>query len=572
MRYIVVAGLAGAVLVMSAAPGEAAGAGPITRYARVHGVCAAPAPGRASCLALALVPVRPSVTGARPYLSGGGATSTGPAGGLTPADLAGAYAYSPLGGGAGQTVGIVDAFDDPNIEADLATFDSHYGLPECSTANGCLEKVGQTGSPSALPQPDSSGWSVEITLDMETVHSVCPSCKILLVEADSESFADLAAAVNEAVNLGAGEVSNSYGGPEAGVGATEALAYDHPEVVMAAASGDSGYLSWDRLFEGASAPEAADAPASLPSVVSVGGTSLKLNASGTRKSESVWNDNGLPSGKGFKQPSATGSGCSTLYTAPSWQQEAPGYAAAACAGKRLDNDVAAVADPFTGFDVYDSFRYQPSFTPGWLTVGGTSLTSPLISALFALAGGSHGAAYPAATLYSHLGQTAALFDVASGGSGFCDGEAPGPCGEPEVNELLGRVDCEGTTACDAAPGFDGPSGVGAPVGLLAFGGSTEAKPTVITGAASSVEATAAVLNATVNPNGATVTACTFEYGPSTAYGQSAPCSSLPGSGMSPVAVSAPISGLTSKAVYRFRITATSAGGTSYGKAKKLKTR
>ena len=131
---------------------------------------------------------------------------------LRPATLASAYGYAGAPGGSGQTVAIVDAFDDPKIEQDLATFDAHYGLPACTHANGCFTKVGQTGSTTELPAADTPGWSVEIALDVQSAHGACPSCKILLVEASSETFSDLAAAVDEAVTLGASEVSNSYGG------------------------------------------------------------------------------------------------------------------------------------------------------------------------------------------------------------------------------------------------------------------------------------------------------------------------------------------------------------------------
>jgi subtilase family serine protease len=475
-------------------------------------------------------------------------------------------------GGTGQTVAIVDAYDDPKIEKDLGTFDSEYGLPACTTASGCFKKVNQAGNAAPLPKKDKVGWSVEMSLDVETVHSVCPNCKIVLVEADSESLADLAASVNEAVSLGAGEVSNSYGTQETEMGASEQAAYNHPGVVITASAGDSGYLDWDYIAEFLEAPGMPDAPASLPSVVAVGGTSLKLEKNGTRKIESVWNDSGLPSGKGFKQFSATGGGCSTLFTAPAWQQSAPGWASAACGTKRLDNDISAVADPYTGFDVYDSYEYEREFTPGWLTVGGTSLSSPLVAALYGLAGGSHGVGYPAATLYAHLGEASSLYDVTTGGNGYCDGEQPGPCGEPAINEELGDVDCEGTSSCDAVVGFDGPSGVGAPNGLGAFDGPSLAKPTVVDEAASAVTVSTGVLNATVNPEGGAVSACTFEYGPGRSYGESVPCSSLPGSGTSPVAVSAAITGLAAKTSYRFRISATNAAGTSSAKGRKFKTR
>src|SRR5271165_2979401 len=139
------------------------------RYATVRRACSTPAPGLAHCLALALVPAKPGAAGARAYVEGAGSYSTGPAGGLTPADLASAYSFSPSAGGSGQTVAIVDAFDDPNIEADLGTFDANYGLAACTTANGCFTKVNQSGLASPLPEPDS-GWGGEISLDVETVH------------------------------------------------------------------------------------------------------------------------------------------------------------------------------------------------------------------------------------------------------------------------------------------------------------------------------------------------------------------------------------------------------------------
>jgi hypothetical protein len=540
-------------------------------YAKVRQVCAAPKPGDAACFALALVPVPASAPGARSYQLGAGSSSRGPAGGLTPGDLASAYGFLPSLGGAGQTVAIVDAYDDPNIEKDLGTFDSEYGLPVCTKANGCFTKVSQTGSKKSFPPADTSGWSLEMALDVESVHSVCESCKILLVEANSESLTDLASSVYEAVDLGASEVSNSYGAPEDQMGEAEQAAYDHPGVVITASAGDSGYLNWDYVADFLKAPEMPDAPASLPDVVAVGGTSLKLKLNGTRKSESVWNDSGRPTHKEFQRFSASGGGCSTLFTAPSWQQSVPGWDNTACGTNRLDNDISAVADPYTGFDVYDSYVYEPEFTPGWVTVGGTSLSSPLIAALYGLAGGSHGANYPASTLYTHLGEPSALYDVTRGGNGYCDGEEPGPCGEPTINNELGDLDCEGISSCDAVPGFDGPSGVGTPNGLSAFNGPLQTKPTVLTEAASSVTASSAVLNATVNPNGETVSTCTFEYGPTTSYGHNAPCATLPGSGTSPVAVSTTITGLTSKKRYHFRIIATNLYGTGIGKNTNLKT-
>ena len=259
---------------------------------------------------------------------------------------------------------------------------------------------------------------------------MCQSCKILLVEANSEHDADLAAATDEAVALGADEVSNSYGSPEEEEeGAQYAAAYDHPGVVVVASSGDSGYYDWEEVEELAPAPEQPDGPASYPTVVSAGGTSLKLSSRGARKSEVVWNDSGQPSSNGgfrhAKQFAATGGGCSTLFTAPAWQQQAAGWAASGCGTHRLSSDVSAVADPYTGFDIYSSYNYEAFAETGWMTIGGTSLSSPLISAMYALAGGSHAVSYPAETLYEHLGDSGALFDVTQGGDGYCDAEAGG---------------------------------------------------------------------------------------------------------------------------------------------------
>jgi hypothetical protein len=550
----VLAGASGA----SAAPGDQPAAHAKTRYARIRRACRLPTPRHSACMALGRVPVAAGTPDAKPFVQDDGASESGPAGGLTPAQLASAYEYDPAEGGAGQTVALVDAYDDPNIEKDLSTFDTHYGLAPCTTANGCFAKVSQTGSTTALPKADKTGWSVEITLDVEAAHAVCESCKILLVEANESANADLSAAVDEAVKLGATEISNSYGsGEETG----EEAAYNHPGIVITASAGDEGYYGWDVFNEGSSSPEELAIPAALPTVVSVGGTSLYLNENGTRNNETIWNHNGPGDEVGLKSKEgegAGGGGCSTLFVADSWQQNVPGWGATGCGTKRLDNDVAAVADPYTGFDIYDSYKCGRSCKEhgggeGWETWGGTSLSSPIVAAIYGLAGGGGGVSYPAATLYSHLGQSSAFYDVTEGGNGFCDGEPAAKCGHP--NTTYGeQVDCEGTTACDAAPGFDGPSGVGTPKGLGGF----KSKDT------SFITQTTTTLSARVDPNGVNVTECEFEYGTSTSYGTKAPCKSLPGSGTSPVEASAKLTGLTPGTEYHFRVVTKSAAGTIDG--------
>jgi hypothetical protein len=471
---------AAASLAPAAAQGAKAGE---IGFARIERACPAPHAGEATCFALARHRVAASeagTPGVHPFALRTGAASSGPAGGLTPAQLASAYGYDPSSGGSGQTVAIVDAFDDPNIEADLAAFDTEYKLAACTEANKCFKKVGQTGLTTALPAADKEGWSVEISLDVEAVHATCPGCKVLLVEANSPSFTNLAEATNKAVELGATEVSNSYGGAEAKVPAAEA-AYNHPGVVITASTGDQGWDGWTYFNQGIvpATPPRPNIPATLPTVVSVGGTSLTLNASEKRSAETVWNGNGPNDSSEFIE-GAAGGGCSTLYTAELWQQSAPGYPAAGCAGKRLNADVSAVADPLTGFDIFDSFNCGSTCEAirsgkSWLTIGGTSLSAPLITAMYGLAGGAKGVNYPALTLYGHLGG-AGVFDVTKGGNGYCDDEGAA-CGinaqvaklAEKFPELAGvKLDCEGTTACNAAVGFDGPTGVGAPVSLGLF--------------------------------------------------------------------------------------------------------
>lgn len=200
-------------------------------------------------------------------------------------------------------------------------------------------------------------------------------------------------------------------------------------------------------------------------------------------SETVWNDNlrndslqRLFFGYPF---SATGGGCSTSIPAPTWQSTLSTWGSTGCGSDRLVSDIAADGNDITGFDIYDTTGWF-----GWSTIGGTSLSTPMVAALFALAGGAHGVAYPASTLYTHLGNPSDLYDVTEGGNGYCDGAPASVCGDPN-SKGLGPLDCDynpdgtalspGTLACDAARGYDGPSGVGTPNGLGAF------MPTVLGG-------------------------------------------------------------------------------------------
>ena len=325
--------------------------------------------------------------------------------GFGPADLQAAYNL-PKDGGKDATVAIVDANDDPNAEKDLAAYRSQYGLPECSTGNGCFKKIDQDGGTN-YPAPDA-GWAGEISLDVDMVSAACPQCKILLVEAKSASMDDLGAAVNQAVKQGAKYVSNSYGGSEeAADTSSDDQYFKHPGVAITVSSGDSGY--------------GVEYPAASQYVTAVGGTSLKKDSSTRGWSESVWGKSAGGDG--------AGSGCSQFDAKPSWQKDS------GCA-KRAVADVAAVADPATGLAVYDTYQ-----AAGWNVYGGTSASAPFIAGVYALAG-TPGDDVPAAYPYAHPDK---LNDVTDGSNGSC-----------------------GTYLCKAGKGYDGPTGLGTPNGVAAF--------------------------------------------------------------------------------------------------------
>jgi len=337
------------------------------------------------------------------------ATAVAPSG-YGPAQFRSAYGL-PANAATRQTIAIVDAYDDPSIASDLNAYSAQFGLPQCTSANPCFQKVNQYGQTRSYPRANA-GWSLEIALDVEVAHGICPNCKVLLVEASSASLTNLEAAVNEAAKLGANEISNSYGGSEFSGEKTD-TAYKHPGVAITVAAGDNGYGSFGF-------------PAASPYVVAVGGTTLTLDAGGNWADETAWADGG--------------SGCSSYLTAQAWQTSLANWAASGCGTKRGVADVAADADPSTGAAVYDTTRYNGQ--AGWFQVGGTSLSSPLVAGTYALAGNAASTPYPASLAYAH---TAALHDVAAGSTGSCT-----------------------TLMCVAGAGYDGPSGLGTPSGLGAF--------------------------------------------------------------------------------------------------------
>ena len=351
-------------------------------YATVRPLCATPSdPAAYRCYALARYPATSTTKGAYPYVSAAALTH-GPAGGYTPSDLASAYGYNPRAK-VSQTIAIVDWHDDPHALADLNHFDAYYGLAK-ETATS-FRKVNQRGKTTPLPSVDPQS-SAEIALDIESARAVCQHCKIILVESDEASDQSLAKAENEAVKLGANEVSNSFGSPEAShtIKASTIAAFNHPGTVITASTGDNGWYGWDFFNNtGGSSQNSASFPSTDPTVVAVGGTEVAINTSGSRAAEVVWNENGPgdDAGSGGAQ-GATGGGCSREFDAAPWQAHYPHYKDSDCQGARLAADVSAIADPTLGFDIY--LTYGGS---GWLTVGGTSLASPVTAAMFALAGG-----------------------------------------------------------------------------------------------------------------------------------------------------------------------------------------
>jgi hypothetical protein len=350
-----------------------------------------------------------------------------------PADIKSAYALPGGSAGSGLTVAVVDAFDLPTAEADLAFYRNFYSLPACTTANGCFRKVNQYGVHGSYPPPNV-GWGQEIALDIDMVSAACPNCNILLVEANSSSFADLGASVNMAASLGAVAVSNSYGGPEwAGETAYDTAYYNHPGVAIVASTGDCG---WDCAQNGPSFVQSVQYPAASPYVVAVGGTRLVSDGSARGWTESAWGA-GLNNG--------AGSGCSAYEPKPSWQHDPD------CAN-RTQADVSAVADPATGVWVYDTYGRS-----GWNGFGGTSASSPIVASVFALAGGPVPGPYPASYLY---GASAGLNDVIGGNNDVHWGTCP-----------------VGSYLCSGIVGYDGPTGLGTPNGTSAFQSTPPASAT-----------------------------------------------------------------------------------------------
>jgi hypothetical protein len=329
--------------------------------------------------------------------------------GLGPTDLASAYKLDSTKTST-ATVAIVDAFNYPNAESDLATYRSQFGLPPCTKANGCFKVINQTGGTSPLPgnAPSGDDWTVEAALDLDMVSAACPSCKIVLVEAQDDQGNGLFVSQNAAAAVaGVVAISDSWGGPSDGTDVSEdAQFFTHSNVNIFVASGDNGVNTQP------------DYPSTSARVIGVGGTTLTKSSNARGWVEGAW--------------SGAGSSCSTLIAKPSFQSAVP---SAACT-KRAASDVSAVADPNTGLAVFNAG------SGGWIVVGGTSAASPFVAGVYARYGITP--SNDASFAYAHAGQ---FFDVTTGKNGSGGG-----------------------ALINAGAGWDGPTGLGTPNGATLNGG------------------------------------------------------------------------------------------------------
>jgi len=377
---LAMSGLGAALPSATAKPAEPTMAGTV-RVCNPH-----PAPGFATCQAIA-------VAGADGKML---RSKTPPATGFTPDDIQAAYNLKGLESG-GRTVAIVDAYGYSTLEADLAVYRSTYGLPPCTTKNGCLTILDQYGHHNA--PPDAAGWDLEQALDVDAVSATCPDCKILVVQSKTNGGFNMMMAANRAaMTKGVVAISNSY---TAAHDRRHQMAYHHKNIAITASTGDSG-------FQGGAYP------ASDPHVVAVGGTWVTRDSSSRGYSESAW--------------SGAGSGCSKVSHQSRWQQKLD----TGC-DTRAMSDVSAAADPnLGGLTIY--------YHGGFQQVGGTSESSPIIAAVFALSGNTSG--WPGRLPYHHPKE---LYDVTTGSNGAC-----------------------GAPLCDAGKGWDGPTGMGSPNGVAGF--------------------------------------------------------------------------------------------------------
>jgi hypothetical protein len=374
--------------------------------------CAPVGPSQAQCFVLFAPESAATSVGAdaAPASAGRPAAKGTPPAGWGARDIERAYKL-PVGRGSRALVAVVEAYDTPKLETYLNVYRKEYGLGPCTVRNGCFTKVGQGGSARHLPASGVlSGWDVEATLDVDMVSAACPTCRILVVEANGQAFSQLAAAEDTAARLGAVAISNSYGARETGFTQSFAKAYDHPGHSIVVSAGDYGFT-------------AASFPANLATVTAAGGTQLSRAKDKRGWSETTWNADG----------GAGASGCSAYVAKPSWQHDKD------CPGRTVA-DVSALA--------LNVAIYNKDWG-GWFLVGGTSASSPIIAGIYGLAGNA--TKVRPGYEYAHA---KALFDVTTGNNEWFAGGGGAVCGYDYL--------------CVAKKGYDAPTGLGTPDGIGAF--------------------------------------------------------------------------------------------------------
>jgi hypothetical protein len=416
--------------------GPASGDIPFLTTNPVRRLCALPeSSDRMECLSLVRTDVVPTLQ-EQPQVSGDAEKCPFTKGeGYCPIDLQEAYKLPSLSRGYARVVAIVDAYGYHHAASDVAFYRKTMGLRACSTESKCLRIVNQEGKSSPLPPepPPSDDWKGEQSLDLDMVSAICPNCKIILVQTNDNGTNNLYTGVKEAGALHAKYIGASWGGgPEGG----DDPRFHQPGVVISAAAGDNG----------GGGPYGGPAqPCTFTYVVCVGGTHL-VRADGKRGwSETVWNDFtfyacGGPCG-------ATGSACSTKIAKPMWQTDKGCHMRSAA-------DTSATASLRSPVIVYNSEEPYPTHcTPPncFWDYGGTSASTQIISAVFALGGNANfgqGASY----VWKH--RTGNLYDVTLGNN---------------IDPRQG-ITCASHVPyiCTAKFGYDGPTGLGTPNGIGAF--------------------------------------------------------------------------------------------------------
>ncbi|HEV2412472.1 MAG TPA: dockerin type I domain-containing protein [Candidatus Saccharimonadales bacterium] len=381
-------------------------------------ICGVPLPGHAHCLAQESINNNGTPLISKPsQVSGYGPAQFHTAYNLPCAPGGSVQSICSTPGSFGpQTIAIVDAggFEGgvSNLYTSVDDYSQNYGIPNCDATNGCLDVVNQTGGaslPAALPQ-NNYGWTIEMALDVETAHTICQTCKIVLVQSNDDQSTNLATANSEAATFSPVSISNSWSG---GDDSSLDSHFEFSNIAEVAATGDTA-------SEGASGAQAW--PADNPDVVAVSGTTLAVNVDNTWASETVWGD--------------SGGGCSS-YSAPAWQTSYSGWSTNGCGSNRAFGDVSADADPNTGAAV--------NVDGSWYLVGGTSLATPIIAGIYALTGGVASNTVASSVPYTYFNGSNS-HDITSGN------------------------DCQSgqTQHCTATTGFDVPSGLGSPNGLGGF--------------------------------------------------------------------------------------------------------